>query len=204
MTQEAIHLQDIFANRRTIYALTDQLPVSEQAVVDAVEHAILHTPSAFNSQTTRITVLFGEAHKRLWDIAEANLRQIVGDNDFSSTKQKMDGFRAGAGTILYFEDNDGIKALQEQFAIYADSFPVYAEHTNAMHQYAVWTQLSNLGIGASLQHYSAVFEQDVAQAFNIPNNWKLIAQMPFGGIAAQAGEKEFAATEARLMVVGQQ
>ena len=204
MTQEAIHLQDIFANRRTIYALTDQLPVSEQAVVDAVEHAILHTPSAFNSQTTRITVLFGEAHKRLWDIAEANLRQIVGDNDFSSTKQKMDGFRAGAGTILYFEDNDGIKALQEQFAIYADSFPVYAEHTNAMHQYAVWTQLSNLGIGASLQHYSAIFEQDVAQAFNIPSNWKLIAQMPFGGIAAQAGEKEFAATEARVMVVGQQ
>ena len=149
-------------------------------------------------------VLFGDAHKRLWDIAEANLRQIVGDNDFSSTEQKMASFRAGAGTILYFEDDNGIKALQEQFAIYADSFPIYAEHTNAMHQYAIWTQLSNLGIGASLQHYSAIFEQDVAQAFDIPADWKLIAQMPFGGIAASAGEKEFGATKDRLIVVGQQ
>ena len=203
MTQNASQLQDIFANRRTIYALNDTLPVPEQAVVDAVEHAILHTPSAFNSQTTRIMVLFGDAHKRLWDIAEANLRQIVGDNDFSSTEQKMASFRAGAGTILYFEDDNGIKALQEQFALYADSFPTYAEHTNAMHQYAVWTQLSNLGIGASLQHYSAIFEQDVAQAFDIPAGWKLIAQMPFGGVAASADSKEFGTTEERVMVVGQ-
>lgn len=204
MTQNASQLQDIFANRRTIYALNDTLPVPDQAVVDAVEHAILHTPSAFNSQTTRIMVLFGDAHKRLWDIAEANLRQIVGDNDFSSTEQKMASFRAGAGTILYFEDDNGIKALQEQFAIYADSFPIYAEHTNAMHQYAIWTQLSNLGIGASLQHYSAIFEQDVAQAFDIPEGWKLIAQMPFGGVAASADDKKFGTTDERMMVVGQQ
>lgn len=204
MTQNASQLQDIFANRRTIYALNDTLPVPDQAVVDAVEHAILHTPSAFNSQTTRIMVLFGDAHKRLWDIAEANLRQIVGDNDFSSTEQKMASFRAGAGTILYFEDDNGIKALQEQFALYADSFPIYAEHTNAMHQYAIWTQLSNLGIGASLQHYSAIFEQDVAQAFDIPESWKLIAQMPFGGVAASADSKEFGTTDERMMVVGQQ
>lgn len=204
MIQNASQLQDIFANRRTIYALNDTLPVPDQAVVDAVEHAILHTPSAFNSQTTRIMVLFGDAHKRLWDIAEANLRQIVGDNDFSSTEQKMASFRAGAGTILYFEDDNGIKALQEQFAIYADSFPIYAEHTNAMHQYAIWTQLSNLGIGASLQHYSAIFEQDVAQAFDIPEGWKLIAQMPFGGVAASADDKKFGTTDERMMVVGQQ
>lgn len=204
MTQNASQLQDIFANRRTIYALNDTLPVPDQAVVDAVEHAILHTPSAFNSQTTRIMVLFGDAHKRLWDIAEANLRQIVGDNDFSSTEQKIASFRAGAGTILYFEDDNGIKALQEQFALYADSFPIYAEHTNAMHQYAIWTQLSNLGIGASLQHYSAIFEQDVAQAFDIPEGWKLIAQMPFGGVAASADDKEFGTTDERMMVVGQQ
>lgn len=204
MTQNASQLQDIFANRRTIYALNDTLPVPDQAVVDAVEHAILHTPSAFNSQTTRIMVLFGDAHKRLWDIAEANLRQIVGGNDFSSTEQKMASFRAGVGTILYFEDDNGIKALQEQFAIYADSFPIYAEHTNAMHQYAIWTQLSNLGIGASLQHYSAIFEQDVAQAFDIPEGWKLIAQMPFGGVAASADDKKFGTTDERMMVVGQQ
>ncbi len=197
------NLHQTFENRRTIYALNDTLPVSKQAVIDVIEHAILHTPSSFNSQTTRIIVLFNDEHQRLWDIAESNLREIVGDSDFSSTEQKMNSFRAGAGTVLFFEDEDGVKKLQEEFALYADSFPVWAEHTNAMHQYVIWTALSEMGIGANLQHYAPVFEQDVAQAFNVPSNWNLIAQMPFGGIEASAGDKTFKPLNERLRVLGQ-
>ncbi|NFV72581.1 nitroreductase, partial [Clostridium botulinum] len=36
------------------------------------------------------------------------------------------------------------------------------------------------GFGASLQHYNELIEEDVKKEWNIPNNWKLIAQMPFG------------------------
>lgn len=202
MSASIQNLHQAFENRRSIYALNDTLPVSKQDVVDMVEHAILHTPSAFNSQTTRIIVLFNDEHKRLWDIAETNLRKIVGDGDFSGTEQKMNGFRAGAGTILLFEDQDDVKKLQEQFELYADSFPVWAEHTNAMHQYVIWTALSERGIGANLQHYAPVFEQDVAQAFNAPSSWSLIAQMPFGGIDAPAGDKTFKPMGERLKVLG--
>ncbi len=197
------NLLQTFENRRSIYALNNTLPVSNQAVIDMVEHAILHTPSAFNSQTTRILVLFNDEHKRLWDLAETNLREIVGDGDFSSTEQKMNSFRAGAGTILLFEDQNDVKKLQEKFELYADSFPVWAEHTNAMHQYVIWTALSEMGIGANLQHYAPVFEQDVAQAFNVPSNWSLIAQMPFGGIEAPADNKTFKPLSERLRVLGQ-
>lgn len=203
MSENIQNLHRTFENRRSIYALNDTLPVSKQAVIDMVEHAILHTPSSFNSQSTRIVVLFGDEHKRVWDIAESNLREMVGDSDFSSTEQKMDSFRAGAGTILLFEDQDDIKKLQEQFELYADKFPVWAEHTNAMHQYVIWTALSEMGIGATLQHYAPVFEQEVAQAFNVPSNWELIAQMPFGGIASPAGEKTFKPISERLKVMGQ-
>ena len=42
-------LQTLAEARRSIYALNDQLPVDKDQVVDLVEHAILHTPSAFNS-----------------------------------------------------------------------------------------------------------------------------------------------------------
>lgn len=202
MSANIQNLQQAFEKRRSIYALNDTLPVSKQTVVDIVEHAILNTPSSFNSQTTRMIVLFGDEHKRLWDIAENNLKEIVGDGDFSGTEQKMKGFRAGAGTVLYFEDQDEVKVLQEQFALYADSFPVWAEHTNAIHQYVIWTAMSEMNIGANLQHYAPVFEQDVAQAFNIPPNWKLIAQMPFGGIAAPADEKTFKPMSERLRVLG--
>ena len=202
MSSNTLKLHESFENRRTIYSLNDKLPVATQSVVEAVEHAILHTPSSFNSQTTRIVILLGIEHKRLWDIAEKNLREIVGDGDFSSTKQKMDSFRAGVGTILYFEDENAIKTLQKQFALYAESFPVYAQHTSAMHQYAIWISLSDMDIGASLQHYTAIFERDVAKAFNIQPSWKLIAQMPFGGIDAIAGDKEFEPISERVRVLG--
>ncbi len=148
-------------------------------------------------------VLFGDEHRRLWDIAEKNLRKIVGDGDFSGTEQKMNSFRAGAGTILFFEDENDVKTLQEQFVLYAESFPVWAEHTSAMHQYAIWTSLSDMGVGASLQHYAPVFEQDVAQAFDISASWKMIAQMPFGGIGAPAGEKMFKPISERVRTLGQ-
>ena len=133
-------LQTLAEARRSIYALNDQLPVDKNQVVDLVEHAILHTPSAFNSQSTRLVVLFGEDHKKLWQITEDTLRKIVNDDErFKSTEEKLNGFKAGAGTVLFFEDQSVVKNLQENFALYADRFPTWSEHTSAMHQYVIWT-----------------------------------------------------------------
>ena len=196
-------LQTIAETRRSIYMLNDQLPVSKDEVVKLVEHAVLHTPSSFNSQSSRLVVLFGEDHQKLWQITEDLLRAMVNDDEkFKSTADKMAMFKAGAGTILYFEDQSVIKGLQEQFPLYAHNFPVWAEHTSAMHQYALWNALAALNIGANLQHYNGVIDEKVAQTWNIDSNWKLIAQMVFGGIAAPAGEKTFEPIEKRLKVYG--
>ena len=196
-------LQTIAETRRSIYMLNDQLPVSKDEVVKLVEHAVLHTPSAFNSQSSRLVVLFGEDHQKLWQITEDLLRAMVNDDEkFKSTADKMAMFKAGAGTILYFEDQSVIKGLQEQFPLYAHNFPVWAEHTSAMHQYAICHALAALHIGANLQHYNGVIDEKVAQTWNIDSNWKLIAQMVFGGIAAPAGEKTFEPIEKRLKVYG--
>lgn len=117
---------------------------------------MLHVPSAFNSQSTRLVLLVREAHERLWNIiAKDELRKIVPADAFAQTEAKINAcFAAGYGTVLFFEDQTVVKGLQEQFPIYADSFPTYAEHTNAMHQLAVWTMLEDAGYGASLQHYN--------------------------------------------------
>ena len=196
-------LQTIAETRRSIYMLNDQLPVSKDEVVKLVEHAVLHTPSAFNSQSSRLVVLFGEDHQKLWQITEDLLRAMVNDDEkFKSTSDKMAMFKAGAGTILDFEDQSVIKGLQEQFPLYAHNFPVWAEHTSAMHQYAIWNALAALNIGANLQHYNGVIDEKVAETWNIDSNWKLIAQMVFGGIAAPAGEKTFEPIEKRLKVYG--
>ena len=196
-------LQQLAEKRRSIYALSNQLPVSNDEVVKLVEHAILHTPSAFNSQSTRIIVLFGDEHQKLWQMTEDTLRDIVNDDEkFVSTKQKIDSFKAGAGTILFFEDHAVVKGLQEAAPLYADKFPVWSEHTSAMHQYMIWMALSSLDIGANLQHYNPIIDSQVADAWNVDKDWELVAQMVFGAIEEPAGDKAFKPVDSRLKVFG--
>ena len=204
MTMSNLHtLQQHAETRRSIYGLNNQLPIAKEEIVKLVEHAILHTPSAFNSESTRIVVLFGAEHEKLWQITEDTLRGIVNDDEkFASTQQKLEGFKAGAGTILFFEDQTVVKGLQESFALYADKFPDWSEHTNGMHQYVIWTALASLGLGANLQHYNPVIDEQVARTWNIDADWTLVAQMVFGNIQQPAGDKSFEPIEKRLKVFG--
>lgn len=198
------HLQQAAKLRRSVYALNDQLPISKDEVENIVREALLHTPSSFNSQSTRLVVLWAEAHQKFWQLTEDALRNIVNDDEqFQSTAQKMAGFKAAAGTILFYEDQAVVRGLQEQFPTYADSFPVWAEHSDAMHQYVIWTALAAAGVGANLQHYAPVVAEQVRQTWNINPNWQLIAQLVFGGIEQPAGDKEFDPIEPRLQVFDQ-
>ena len=56
------------AARRSVYALNRALPLPPQDIVVLIEDALRHAPSAFNSQSTRLQVLFGAEHEALWDI----------------------------------------------------------------------------------------------------------------------------------------
>ena len=195
-------VQKVAEKRRTIYALNKNLPLPAAEVAKIIEHAVLHTPSSFNSQSTRVVVLFGAEHEKLWQITEDALRAIVPADKFEPTAQKLAMFKAAAGSVLFFEDQEVVQNLQANFPAYADNFPVWAEHTDAMHQYAVWTTLAEAGIGANLQHYNPLIDNAVAEAWNIPASWKLRAELVFGGIAAAAGEKTFAPLEGRFKVFG--
>ena len=196
-------LQHLAEKRRSIYALSDQLPVSNDEIVKLVEHAVLHTPSAFNSQSTRIVVLFGDDHNKLWQITEDTLRDIVDNEEqFAATKQKMDGFKAGAGTIMFFEDHSVVRDMQAAAPLYADKFPIWADQTNAMHQYIIWTALASFDVGANLQHYNPIIDKKVAEEWNIDEHWELNAQMVFGAIEQLAGDKAFKPVEDRMQVFG--
>ncbi|MDK4563748.1 nitroreductase family protein [Kingella kingae] len=195
-------LQQIAETRRSVYALNKDLPIAASEVAQIVEHAIKHTPSSFNSQSTRAVVLFGAEHEKLWDIAINELRKIVPAENFQPTEDKLNMFKAAAGSVLFFEDQKVVKGLQEQFVAYAANFPVWADHADAMTQYAIWTTLAAAGVGASLQHYNPVIDAEVAKTWNIPADWTLRAQLVFGGIAAPAGEKAFNPIEERFQVHG--
>lgn len=69
-----------------------------------------------------------------------------------------------------------------------------------MHQFALWTMLADAGFGASLQHYNPLIDERVAKEFNIPTDWKMIAQMPFGVAAGQPDEKTFLPIDDRVLI----
>ena len=189
---------DHIKQRRTIYAVGKNVALTPEKIESVIKEAVNHSPSAFNSQTSRIVTLFGDSHLQFWNIVRETLRKIVPEAAFEGTNTKINSFAAGYGTVLFYEDQDVVKSLQEQFALYADNFPVWSEHSSAIAQFAVWTALSEQNIGASLQHYNPIVDAEIAEIFDIPANWKLRAQLVFGSIEAPAGEKTFMAEADRF------
>lgn len=192
----------LFTNRRTQYALGRNLPLSEAEIDALIRQAMRVAPSSFNSQSSRAVILFGAASEKLWKvITKETLRPMVPADAFASTDAKMDAFAAGAGTVLFYEDQDVIKELQQKFPLYADNFPIFSEHSAGMAQYAVWTALAEAGIGASLQHYAPLIDAEVARTWDVPASWKLRAQMPFGSNEAPFPEKTFIDDDIRFKTV---
>lgn len=187
--------------RRTIYGIGNESPISEEKIESIVNEAVKYTPTAFNSQSGRVVVLFGDAHHTLWNIAKEALRKIIPADSFESTEQKINSFDSGYGTILFFEDMSVIESLQENFSLYKDNFPIWSQQASGILQYVIWTGLYMEGLGVSLQHYSELIEADVKKQWDICDKWKLIAQMPFGKPTAPAGDKEFKPLEDRIKVI---
>lgn len=186
--------------RRSIYAISKESPISDDKIQEIIKHAVKYTPSSFNSQSARVVLLLGENHNKVWDITKETLRKIVPAESFSTTEEKINSFRNGYGTVLFFEDQSIIEGLQEQFALYKDNFPVWSQQSSGMLQLVVWTSLEKEGLGASLQHYNPIIDEEVKKQWDIPENWKLIAQMPFGTPTAEPGEKQFQPLEERVKV----
>ncbi|WP_411344982.1 nitroreductase family protein [Paenibacillus sp. WLX1005] len=188
-------------NRRSVYVISKESPIDDNKIQHIVEEAIKHTPSSFNSQSARAVVLLGEQHDKLWNITTETLRGIVNNEEvFKATEEKMGLFKNGYGTVLFFEDTDIITNLQNQFEAYKDNFPLWGQQANGMLQLVVWTALEAEGLGATLQHYNPVIDEEVKSTWNIPAQWQLVAQLPFGTPAAPAGEKTFQPVEERVKV----
>ena len=173
--------KNLYQNRRSVYALGKNLPISEQEVLEIIDNAVKYSPSAFNSQTAHAVVLLGENHQKLWNITFGELEKFLPNEEAKAvTKGKIDSFAAAYGTILFFEDHDVVKGLQEQFPAYADNFPIWSEQSTGIASFAVWNALAEAGVGANIQHYNPVIDEKVAAEWNIPANLVLRAQMPFG------------------------
>ncbi len=190
-------------DRRSYYSIGKEAAVPDGRIREIIEHAVKHTPSPFNSQSARVVLLLGGEHDKLWDIVKETLRKTVPPERFAATEKKIDSScRSGYATVLFFEDQAVVRGLQEKFPLYADSFPLWSLQSSGMHQFVVWTALEAEGFGASLQHYNPLIDAAVKQRWGLPDEWQLLAQMPFGKPLAPPGSKEFEPLADRIRVFG--
>lgn len=194
--------REAVAHRRTCYALSAESPITEEELLDLLDTALRDAPSAFNVQSSRLVLLLGVAHRRLWDIVKEELLRLVPPEAATRTREKIDtAFAAGYGTVLFYEDRTLTERQKVTYPIYAYQIDNYSLQGSAMLQFIVWTLLADAGLGASLQHYNPLIDRRVAEEWDIDPAWKLIAQMPFGTpLTAPAPKEQHLAPESRRRV----
>ena len=179
---------DMLKKRRSVYNLNKNLPVSKDEVFEIINDAVKYVPDAFNMQSQCVLVIVGDKNRDFWNNVYDVLVDVSGKQ---LSREKTDSFGNGYGTILYFYDKNIVDKYKKNFPLYAENFNNWATQSNAMLQFAIWTALANVGVGASLQHYNPVIDDMVRKVFDVPENWVLNAQMPFGGIEIAPESKQF-------------
>ena len=195
-----MNLSDAICRRRTYYHLSDETPVAPDKIKELIETALRHTPSAFNMQSARIVLATEKSHHLLWTEIKRVMEQVVPQKQWPDTLAKLKSFGDAYGTVLFFEDETTLSQMRRKYPLYADNFGIWAEQGNAMLQSNVWLLLEEVGFGASLQHYNPVIDECVQKLWNLPHNWRLIAQMPFGTPVEPPMEKTFLPIKSRLWI----
>ncbi|KRL40201.1 nitroreductase family protein [Liquorilactobacillus nagelii] len=192
---------DLLKKRRTIYGLGRNVTVNKTELTALIKEAVRQSPTAFNNQSTRAIIVYGAASEKVWNIVADRLKtEVPNEEAYTKTKQKIATFKAGFGTVLLFTDQPTVKDHEEKFTLYADNFQDWSEQGLGGAQQNIWLALAANGLGASLQHYNPLIDDQIRQAFDVPTGWVLRAEMPFGSIEAPAGEKQFLADDQRFKV----
>ncbi|PWN34789.1 Nitroreductase [Meira miltonrushii] len=170
-SQKVQEFLQLIKQRRSIHALNNTPILPDAELVSLIKSTVRESPSAFNSQTSRVVVLLGEDHVHYWsNIVKPAMRKAITDEaTWSIFGPRYDMFAQGYGTALFFEDERTIKQLQESRPAIAKLFPQWSTHASGMAQLNTWTALEVAGYGANLQHVSESCKKHVdEQKTDIP------------------------------------
>lgn len=182
---------DILKTRRSIYILNDQLPVSQAIVAGRIKEAISLSPTAFMMQGIHAVILTGDNHKKLWDkIVYNTLQKIVPAEAFKRTEIKLNTFSQATGTILLLRDLEAVEQMRKEYATYADEMDNWSWQDLGIAMVNIWNSLAEINVGANIQHYNPLIDDEVKATWNIPANYQLVGQMVYGGIVSRPGDKE--------------
>lgn len=192
--------QESLKTRRSVYALGNTPLVSDHCLIDTFTDCLKNCPTPFNMQSARLAVLFSPYHEKFWNTVWEKLQEVTPPERQEQAKNKISAFARAYGTILFFEDTGEREKTEKQYPLYAENMRDWTLEANGMLQYIIWQALAENNEGASLQHYGNLVEKDVQKWLNLPQNWQLIAQMPWGNIEKEPPEKTFLPIDKRMLI----
>lgn len=92
--------------RRTYYNIDKNIPVLEKEIEEKIKEVTELVPDAFNMKSARVVIVFGEKHDLLWD----EIYEVYGGK---VSREKIDSFKAGAGTVLFLYDEETVKGYKK-------------------------------------------------------------------------------------------
>ncbi|MEY8291861.1 nitroreductase family protein [Carnobacteriaceae bacterium 52-44] len=197
------NLTELVKNRRSQYMIGNDTDLTNEEIVERITEIVRDVPSASNSQTTRVAFVFGDKNVELWDHILDVQKDVLQGDMWEMMSGVMEGAKNAVGTILFFEDLEAVKEMPTS----PSRVEIYKQNNNANVQYAVWLALTEMNLGGSLQHmnvgYEQGFDKSVKELLGLPEHWEMQAQMPFGSIEGENGEKEYIADSERVVVIGE-
>jgi predicted oxidoreductase (fatty acid repression mutant protein) len=89
-------------HRRTVYGLAGTSPVPDSRIEDIVKEVISFSPSSYNTQPGRITLVLGQKHKDLWDIIISTAEPILkaaGPGVWDTMGPTLQAFKNAYGSV---------------------------------------------------------------------------------------------------------
>ena len=90
---------------------------SQAYLTELIQEAVHSCPSAYNSQSARIIVLFADSHHQFWNIVKDVQRQHVSTLVYERIRIKLDQCANAYGTILFYEDQRTIQQLDRKSVV---------------------------------------------------------------------------------------
>ena len=96
----ADNLLALVKERRTYYQLSNESVISDDRIHEIIQKVILHTPSSFNSQSTRALILLGDEHQKLWEeIVKPAVKAVAPAEAWEGSNKRLSGFAAAYGSV---------------------------------------------------------------------------------------------------------
>ncbi len=198
LPQQASQFLSLLSVRRSSYALSKTPSILTSDQIHTILSKILReSPSSFNSKSPRLVLLLGAEQRRVLVIHRSHCAllcyQVCGGDEkaFQGALGRLELFKPALGTVLFFESQAVVEGQQKNIPQYADNFPVWSEHASAIAQSNTWVALTNAGYGANLQHYGNLTQDALKSKYDLPNDWKLRAELVFGAKKEEPKPKEY-------------